>query len=211
MNSTFLKTFLASLGVATAFVAQPVAASAMTSFDPYIGFGYGRTKVHTNVSGLTNGSIDEKDKGWKIFGGVEVNDYLAIEGSYHDVGKATLKIGDGGTITIGDQTVTVGGGDSVNVTLNGKSFGIAAKVGKKFGMVRPFAKVGFQRWRAKSSASDATYAQAITSNSSGTDLFYGVGFEFIPKEQLGISVEWERYDFGGIDVDAIGVGLRYKF
>ena len=69
------------------------AASAQTASKVYLGVGVGTTKANLNSTDF-NGtafpglSTDDKDTGYKLFGGYRLNQWLAGEIAYADLGKA---------------------------------------------------------------------------------------------------------------------------
>src|ERR1041384_5449662 len=88
INSTWeikmdrLKGTLAAIVVA---LAPAVAASAAEDTGFYLGVGLGQSTLKNDDDGV---DVDEDDTGFKIFGGYQLNNYLAAELSYIDLGKA---------------------------------------------------------------------------------------------------------------------------
>lgn len=207
-----IRTVLASLGVFMMLSMQAAMARDDFSMSPYAGISYGRTNFDMPVSGVTNGSLDEKDKGWKVFGGFDINEYLGVEASYQKFGTSNLVINANGSANIGGTPLPNTSTQAVKLGLDAKSFGLGVKVGKSFGVFRPFAKLGAHRWDADLKSSSPTIGALISSqDSGGTDFFYGLGVEVALYKSMGVQVEYERYDLGGVDVDMLSAGVRYKF
>jgi outer membrane autotransporter protein len=64
-------------------------------------------------------------------------------------------------------------------------------------------------WDAKATATVAGLSDSL--KDSGTDMFYGVGVRYNINRNLGVQLEWQKYDASDSDVTALGVALRYKF
>ena len=176
----------------------------------YVGGSAGRASTDTGVTDTTGtASLDEDDTAFKIFGGVNLNKYLAIEGFYADFGEASLSGNNGDTFTARGTTYTFTAND-VNLKLQGKAFGIAPVVGYDVTeYFRPFAKVGIQRWDLDGSVN--TSVGNFDYSETGTDVYYGVGALISVAEGFGIRAEAERFKFDSEDVDLISVGLQYQF
>jgi len=46
---------------------------------------------------------------------------------------------------------------------------------------------------------------------SGTDIFYGLGANYDLSSRFGVSAEWERYQMEKSDIDYLSTKLKYKF
>ncbi|VAW52417.1 internalin, putative [hydrothermal vent metagenome] len=56
----------------------------------YIGFGLGVTELSPDTNNTGFSVSDDKDTGWKLFGGYDYNEALSFEGFYSDLGAASL-------------------------------------------------------------------------------------------------------------------------
>ncbi|CAN5209252.1 porin OmpA [soil metagenome] len=94
-NSTWRLLALASLGAMTATSSW---AQAQDSGYFYGGLGVGQTRAKIDEPRITSGLLgaglttsnfarDEKDTGYKVFGGYQLSRYLAVEAGYFDLGK----------------------------------------------------------------------------------------------------------------------------
>jgi hypothetical protein len=136
--------------------------------------------------GISGGSskddvLDETASGFK----------LAVGGSFSDSLDAEIAYVDLGTITIGPFDI--------------EQSGLAASVSpvlKINDQASLFAKVGLFAWTFKVSDSFGS------GEDTGTDLFYGFGFEYKISDKLGLIAEYEKYDVSDGDVSLTSLGIR---
>lgn len=130
--------------------------------------------------------IDDDDTGFNIFGGYRFNEYFAIEAAYYDFGDMS----DNGN----------------KFSIDGGSLGVIGSipVAKRFSL---FGKVGIHAW-------DADVSGAIAgefSDTTDTDVFYGVGAEYQLSGPWSIRGDFTRYEVDDFDVDVASLGLSYHF
>ena len=182
MNTTkVIGALLLSMGLAGT-------AAAENSF--YAGASVGTSSIDACDSagalGLT--ACDDSDTGWKIFGGYNLSDNLAVEGAWTDLGEMTAS-----------APGITGGLEASGFIVDAKG---TLPLNEQFGV---FAKLGFMMW-------DADGTNALNGlDDDGTDLHYGVGAQYMFTEQFGIVGEWEAVDFDDENVDLLSVGAMMKF
>lgn len=159
-------------------------------------------------SGFTGVSIvdDDKDTGYKLYGGYKFNRNFALEGGYFDLGK------------FGFAATTVPAG-----TLNGsakfRGFNLDAvgilPITQKLSAL---ARLGVNYAEAKDSFSGTGAVIVTNPNPSkrDTNYKYGLGIQYDFTESLGMRVEAERYRINDAvgnkgDVDLVSIGLVYLF
>lgn len=155
----------------------------------YIGASVGQLDLDFCTAGLT--SCDDEDTGWKLLAGYELNDNIAFEGGWVDLGKYSAS-GPGGTFAQ----------ESDGIFMNVKG---TLPINESFGV---FAKLGVLFWENDYSGSIAT-ALGI-SDDDGTDAIFGLGAQYMFSEQVGVVAEWERYDSDD-DADMLSIGGIIKF
>ncbi len=175
----------------------------------YMGLGLGKTSTDTGVKAATGtAKLDEDDAGYKLYGGVQLNKYLSIEGFYADLGDATLSGNNGDTFAYKGTTYTFTASGKIGISAT--SIGIAPVVGYDVNdWFRPFAKVGLHRW--KMDANVATNAGSASLAASGTDFMAGLGADFAVTDNISIRAEAERFSMDISDVDLLSVGVSYRF
>lgn len=189
-------------GLVLAWAASFPAAAQETGF--YLGGAFGQTKSKGFCSDVTDvtvfffgGSVqscDEKDNGFKIFGGYRVNRNFAVEGSYFDYGEFPARI-------------TVGG-NSGTLTGEATAWGVAAvgllPVSDRFSL---FGKAGLLF--TDLSVTAVGPGGVGVGDDEGSGLHFGVGGMFNLAGNIAIRAEWERNDEADIDMMSIGVQVRF--
>ena len=138
-------------------------ASAVASEDgsgTYIGLAYGNT---TFADGSYQGTLkDDKDNGYKIYGGYQFNKIVGVEATYTDYG---------------DYSYTY-----TNSNLSPTAISLGANLGYTFlqGQLRPFALVGLSYLDLGQSGND------IFDKDNTYAYNYGVGIEYSPKILNGV-------------------------
>lgn len=152
-------------------------------------------------------ACDEKDTGWKIFGGYQFNKNFGAEVGYVDLGQTTAN----GVIT----------GVTVSTSTKAKGWEVLGvgtlPIADKFSA---YGKLGFFRWDVDFSATVAIpgFAAVASASETGTDLTYGLGLKYDLTKNVGARLEWQRYNdlgnsatTGKSDVDLFSLGIVYKF
>ena len=214
----------AALGLATlaAALAAPAAFAqnaAPISSGWYMGGSIGRTTQDADNAAITNGlaaqgltttsiDSDDRDRGYKVFGGYQLNRNFAIEGGYFDLGSFGYTAQ---TAPLGSQS-----GDVRYKGVNLDLVGILP-ITDKFSAI---GRVGVTSAKASGSygatgAAGLPYGSASHSERS-TNPKVGVGLMYDFTPSLGVRVEAERYrvkdPFSNRNhVDMMSVGLVYRF
>ncbi len=205
-----MKKHLIAVGIMAVTATAAFAQSSESKLAFYMGVSAGQTKIDTGVSGLTGtATLDESDTGYKIFGGLKLDDIWSAELQYADFGTASLKGNNGDRFTF-DGTQYQFTANNVNLAVKAKSFGAAIVAGYDVTKaVRPYAKLGLHRW--DSDATISSSAGNASLSDSGTDPFYGVGIQFSITDQLAARVEAEHYKYDSEKAQLISVGVMYRF
>ncbi|MDD5329422.1 MAG: outer membrane beta-barrel protein [Sulfuricella sp.] len=196
---------LVSVGLALGLTAGAVASSMAatdwgTSAAWYVGLSGGQSKTEVgggdinSAIGTTGGSVDDTDTGWKAFLGYQFSPNIAVEAGYVDFGKFNFSSAAGN----GDlKTSNSGYIDAVGI-LPFQNFSIFGKLGA---------------YTIKTELNGAGVSNSHTTN----DWTYGVGAGYDFTRNLGVRVEWERFNGVGDnsttkgDLDLASVGVLYKF
>ncbi len=72
-----------------------------------------------------------------------------------------------------------------------------------------YMKGGLFNWEVNSDYYE-TSAEYLGQN-RGTDIFYGLGANYVLNSRFGVSAEWERYQMEKSDIDYLSTKLKYKF
>jgi len=147
----------------------------------YGGLGIGRSDSNLG------GAIDSTDTAWKAFGGYQINRYIAVEGGYIDLGRAS----------------------TAGASFDSKAWQASA-VGS-LPITQQFAltgKLGIAQTETDVSGSGTDH---------NTDPTYGLGLRYDINRQVGIRGEWERFRVSGnplagkSDTDVFSVNAVYRF
>jgi OOP family OmpA-OmpF porin len=203
----------------------------------YIGAGVGQSNYNdggdiqnefesslgvVNFVGTQSASSDDKDTGFKLFGGYSFHKNFAVELSYIDMGKADANGSASGTFsdTLGNSvdadifTKAKAEVDAFTLDLN-LSVPIPSTIATvivKAGAYTADTKLDLD---ASSSIPNAeNISESKTYNSTG--LHYGIGVNFTITDVIGLRAEWERLDSvkangGKNDVDLLSAALIYNF
>jgi OOP family OmpA-OmpF porin len=165
----------------------------------FIGAGGGGTKFENGCSTFTGpGTCDDNGIFWKVFGGYQFASFFGFEVGYADFGKSEQ------TATgVGSSTIEANGAEAVLV--------LTVPFTQGFGI---YGKYGIYRWNVEKVV---TGPNAISVDTSGTDITYGFGMKYDLTKNLALRAEWQRYQnmgdafTGDFDVDAGLFGIVFKF
>ncbi|MGO4222834.1 outer membrane beta-barrel protein [Lysobacter sp. TAF61] len=174
-NKMLSRALIAVLAGAAAFGAQ----AADKGF--YAGAGVGQSFVD-------EGSYDDEDTAFSVFGGYQFNRYFGLEAGYADFGKLEPR-GNGADLEASSVYLTAVG--TVPIT---DSFSA-------------YAKAGFQRWDLDS----AIPSVVGNSDDSGTDPTYGVGVQYKFTDHVALRGEYSRFEVEDTDLDLAQIQVRYDF
>lgn len=201
--------------VALAMIASPFAVADDSGW--YGGINVGRSKVKIDDARISSSLLgagfattsiadDNRDNGYKIFGGYQFNRNIALEAGFFDLGNFgfTATTLPAGTLT-GDIKLR-----GLNLDLVG-----TLPLTEKFSA---FGRVGMIYAEAKDSFSGTGLINVRNPNPSKreTNYKYGLGLQYALSESVAIRAEAERYRVNDAvgnkgDIDLVSVGLIYRF
>lgn len=172
-------------------------------------------------SGNISSSSDDKDTGWKIYGGYQFTPNFALEAAYLDLGEATAKSGAAGLFNVGSGFFP----GSLYIKAKGEATAFVLDgIGKI--AVAPwldlFAKAGVYRSELKvtvtagATDSGGVYEASESEKDNSTGLHAGLGADFNVTPNIAIRAEWERlskvdFEDGETDLDMLSVSAIYRF
>ena len=166
---------------------------------PYLGASAGQATA--DISCPAGTSCDDKDTAWKVYGGLEMNEFISMEVGYADLGTVKYSAPTGTRDTQGVIMQLLG-----TYALN-PSFTLLGRGGMNILNTEVNGKV----------------AGTPTDNTGDTDVVWslGLGGQYNFNKSVGLRVEWERYfeagssiyngGTGEADIDLISAGVVYKF
>jgi opacity protein-like surface antigen len=181
----------------------------------YVGVEFGTSDHDTNaVITSGSGSLTDSDSGSKLVFGYKFTPSIALELQYANLGEASLSFTDGSTVEVSGVSASIGPGEGGTATTDISSVGVSGIY--RFnaeGASRPYVKLGLHSWDVEGAS---TSTVVTGGNSSGTDIFYGVGAEFDVANSLALNISYDVYDIDNsqestTEVSTLGVGLNYRF
>lgn len=183
----------------------------------YIGANIGQSSADIDEERITSSlqnsgftttafTADERDTGYKLFGGYQFNQYFAIEGGHFDLGGF-------------DFTATTQPAGTLNGAIEIKGYNLDL-VGiipftERFSM---FGRLGAQYAKAKDQFQGTGSVNIINPNpkESDTNFKIGLGLQYAMTKALDIRLESERYRIDDAvgntgDIDMLSLGLVYRF
>lgn len=161
---------------------------------PYLGASVGQATSDISCPAAT--SCDDSDMAWKIFGGLEVNEYISMEFGYADLGEVKYTGAQTGTRDVNGVTMRLLGTYALS-----PNFSLLASGGMN--ILQADVK-------GTMAAEDTDIAWSL-----------GLGAQYNFTKSVGLRVEWERYfdvgssSFNGgtgeADIDLISAGVVFKF
>ena len=180
-----------------------------------INLGQSRAKIDDVkiTSGLLGGGFasasitnDERDTGYKFFGGYQINKNFALEGGFFDLGKFGFTAT---TVPLGTLvgTIKVKG---INLDLVGM-----LPISEKFSA---FGRIGLTRAKTEDTFTGSGLVRVLNPNPRARDsnAKVGLGLQYAFTDSLGMRAEVERYRINDAvgnrgDIDLVSLGLVYRF
>lgn len=210
MRSTIIRASKAAGFLLFAAFANPLTAQTETDYSSgwYLGGNIGMSttnideeKITQNLTGHSY-TDDDRDLGYKLFGGYQFNKYFALEGGYFNLGKFDYSLSTPTRTSEGSVKVMGVNLDAVGILPVAEDFAA-------------FARVGAHYAQTKASFSGVSMAD---SNPKESDLNYkfGVGLQYAVTDAVGVRLEAERYRINDAvgndgDIDLFSIGLTYRF
>jgi OmpA-OmpF porin, OOP family len=180
--------------IAVATLALGVAGAAQGA-DFYVGAGLGSSALWEDEAAIS--VTDRQDVGYKLWGGVQFNPFLAVELGWADMGKADI------------SATTAAGTAKGTLAVEGWFLDLVGTY-----EVRPgwslLGRIGMFNGKAKVSVNGAG-----STSDTNTDFKFGIGVQYDLSKTINVRGEWER---GQLDVhgtsghgDLLSVGLNYRF
>lgn len=193
------------------------AALADTDTPWYLGASMGPTRARIDdvrilqslaSSGLGNATLADQDRdhGYKVFGGYQFNRFVALEGSYFDLGTFGFAASTTPAGTLNGETRLRGLGlDAVLSAPLTNQFSVFAKVGANYAQARD-----------RFSASGAVTTQDSNPDKTELNPKIGFGMQYALTDALSLRAELERYRINDAvgnrgDVDHLSLGLVYSW
>ena len=197
-----MRTMRFAAAIASAMALSNPASAGFFDFTlaPYLGASAGQATA--DISCPAGTSCDDKDTAWKVYGGLEVNEYISMEAGYVDLGK----VGYSGAKTGSRETK-----------------GMLLQLVGTYALNPSFTLIGRGGMNFLATDVNGTIAGTPNNNASDTDVVWsaGLGAQYNFTQSVGLRMEWERYfktgspaangGTGEANVDLLSAGVVYKF
>jgi OOP family OmpA-OmpF porin len=178
-----------------------ISMSAHAATADQIGKGYvfigGNYAIDADLSGVSGASHSTESLGVSLMGGFRLNDNLALEGGYRDLGVSRL---------------TDSSGDYFEVDIDGLALGVTGIMPIGVG-TEIYAGAGLYAWDSDGIA--VIGGTVISGKNDGNDLFFKFGVAFNTNASSMIHVEYatQELDGGGaeLNIDNLTVGVSFSF
>lgn len=165
-----------------------------------------RASLIANGATVTGFSTSERDRGFSVFVGKQLNRYFAVEAGYFDLGKFGVNVTTSGNGTFGGEASFKGGNlDLVGQYPLTERFSFLGRVGAQY--TRTITHSQGNRLNA---VTDPNPSQ----RKAGPK--FGLGLEYKLSEALAMRAEVTRFRINDAvgnrgDVDLMSLGISYKF
>lgn len=195
----------------------------------YIGAGFGGTEIESDIVIwkqvlADKAKFDERNTGYKFFGGYQWNDYIGIEALFADFGELEL-IGNSGHQFISGGKMWTFTQDNVEIITEmktiatGLSFSFPIKNfsdNKILKRITPYCLVGGHYWDLNMSASphDGTDQTDSIKNDNDFDFFYSAGLNIDITSHINLRLEYNFFNCSDViveDIDFICGSIIYTF
>jgi OmpA-OmpF porin, OOP family len=193
-----MKCLRTALVAALAAATFPVMAQQPAYASPWYlgaGFGTGHLGVSgTDLTGLNNGQVDDKDTTYSVRWGWRFSPYGALELGYYDLGS--YKFHGSGALAVDGEA-------------KAKSFGISFVGILPMDAFDLYGRIGWARSELKINASAPLAPTPLNVKDKQDEATYGVGGRWHMSRNWAIFAEWMKND--KIEVDSYLLGVDFKF
>lgn len=161
------------------------------------------------VDGFTaTATLDDTDTGWRIVGGWQFHDNVALEIGYVDFGDMQYSVNtttadpDGFVAALAARTPLMSSGYTVGLTATMPIPGMSA------GSPYVIARGGLYIWDSEETFTGGT--TPVRRSDNGTDFTFGLGVGFQVSDEVDVELTWERFG-SDTKVNFLNIGARYRF
>ena len=189
-----------------------------TDGDYYFTASVGSANASASASALEQGlaldgfaataTLDDTDTGWRLVGGWQFHDSLALEVGYVNLGRIQYSVD---TTTADPDGFVAALANRQPLMSSGVTVGLAATMpipGISEGSPYFIARLGAYIWESEETFTGGT--TPVRRSDDGTDFVFGLGAGFQVSENVDVELTWERFG-SDTKVSFLNVGARYRF
>ena len=173
----------------------------------YVGLDFNEIKVNTGITNISS-NLDEEDTVLKFTGGYKLDDKISLEAFYMDFGEASLSGVSGNQFSYGGSTyefIT-----TATIALSADTVGVGARYNiYKEGKSALYAMAGIHSYDVTLSIAAGTGSASVSE--SGSDPYYGIGYNYLVADNLNLNLSYQNYEFDKDDLDGFLLGIQYDF
>jgi len=160
--------------------------------------------------GFTADAIDVDDlerNGFRLFGGYRFTPNWSVEAGYTDLGDASAAAL--ATVPVGEAEAFA---QALLESMPASASGFEASASYRYPLNERFAlaaRAGFWRWENDLRVEFGD--EVLNDSPTGTDLLFGVGFEWSPAPQWDVGFEASRYSVDSEDLDLLGANVKFNW
>ena len=174
----------------------------------YAGIVGGQTEFEAGISAGKGTTINNKSSASYLFFGWELDDNVAVEGFYANLGEAKLSAKPGAKFKLEEEEYVVS--ESTTFTATAKSVGIAGKYHVDiYEGTRLSAKIGLHSWEIDGKISSAL--DNISVKDDGVDVMTGLGIEYAATDKVALMVGMDGFGMEEDTTFMTYVGLKFSF
>lgn len=179
--------------------------------DWYGNISLGNTQFPSGISNTTGtAKLDESGTGTKFTIGKKIDKTISIEGFYADFGSASLTGNNGDTFRYNNTTYTFIV-NNAKLEVSGTGIGIDGKFDYAINEKSKIAgRIGLLSWKTTATASGSTISTS-SSSSTGSDIFYGVGYQYDINKKFAVTVDYDFYKLDTDTVNFLAIGASMNF
>lgn len=151
----------------------------------YVDAAVGRAKLDNRIDGVF---LEDDTNTYRVGAGYDLGNNIALEGGYLFLGDIDANLSN-----------DLAAGHTDGFVANGRFTMPLTDT------LDASARVGLFFWDSDVELAGGAFG------TEGEDLFYGVGLEFRATRNLTLTAQWDRFEFGDGEADALWAGLRVKF
>lgn len=189
---TILRTALIALPVLSVSLSVNAEDEWWSDMDLYLGAGLGQSSITPyHITSKDYYVVDRSRAAWKLTGGLDVNDYISIEGYYSDLGSTKLS---SDSLDDADIGYRMAGADMIlHYWAEGEE--------RLPGSIALYAKAGLNH-------TDTYHSNNIEENDGVRKLFAGLGAEVYLQQGFSVRFEVESYN---ADASLLSLNLVKRF
>jgi predicted porin len=157
---------------------------------------------------MTNIAVDNSRIGWQLNIGFGVTDNVAIEAGYMDLDEGNAQLNG----LVRDPELFFSSAKKIHPnTAEGFTLGSVYRYNISSN-IDLTGSIGLFNWEGGDlQLQSLNSKQKITTDDSGTDVYFGLGGGYQLADDVTLMIEWERYKYNDDENEMWSIGVNYHF